>query len=400
MINSEVLELKKRFRKEKNTFYRIAGCYVSDKKEKIYQFNKSFPNLPEDEIYKYLEIATKALSGKIQNNLLNVEFPVEEEKSGGSQDYLYKLRNSGASDEELLEGFYDKIIQNYQYLRNYLIVLFFDQYDVPNSTKDNADPDDTIDTYDYIICAICPVELSQPALGYIDQDTGLAITPRNLVVSAPDTGLLFPAFNDRTADIHSFLFYTKDAKSPHAEIIEDLFNCECGATSIQKKMMFDDIIQNQLSDIPEDEIADAIVDVEYRLNQMIEAHKADNGDAAILRMTDEVIQELIDDAPIDDDCKDGIITALTEIFEDTNTDASVLVSRGNLKIGEVRAEKQAIAHMLCEKEKELQAYKDGNITKQYERRSIDGIDYVLIPADMQTSFVDGKEYILIKATEI
>ena len=91
MINVEVAELKTRFKKDKATFYRIAGCYVNEKKEKIYTYNKSFEALPEQELFKYLEIATKALSGKIGNNLLNIEFPIEEEKPGGAQADLYAL---------------------------------------------------------------------------------------------------------------------------------------------------------------------------------------------------------------------------------------------------------------------------------------------------------------------
>ena len=102
MINAEVLELKKRFRKDRATFYRVAGCYVNEKKEKVYTFSKQFLNLPEQEMFKYLEIVTKALSGKIGYNLLNIEFPIEEEKPGGFQHFLYDLRNTEANDDEAL----------------------------------------------------------------------------------------------------------------------------------------------------------------------------------------------------------------------------------------------------------------------------------------------------------
>jgi hypothetical protein len=395
MINAEVLELKKRFRKDKASFYRVAGCYVNEKKEKVYTFNKQFLNLPDDEMFKYLEIVTKTLSGKINNNLLNIEFPIEEEKDDGAQSQLYELRNSEADDEELLNDLYDKIIASYQHLNHYLITLFFDKYDVPVKTADKQKLDDSEEVFHYIICSICPVELTQPNLGYIDHDTGLAITSRNWVVQPPETGFMYPAFNDRSTDIHSILFYTKNAKLPHTEIVEDMLGCEYLMTSAQKKNMFNNVIATQLDDMPTDEIVNIIIDSEYRLQQMIDAHKAEHGETAALRIKKSILQELVEDVAIPDEKKDGVVTALGEIFEDTNTDASVLVSAGNMRIGEVRAEKKAIAHTLSQTTKELEMYKEKTVSRKYETKNINGMDYMLIPTEKNTTVIDGVEYVLI-----
>lgn len=394
MINAEVLELKKRFKKDRASFYRVAGCYVNEQKEKVYTFNKSFLNLPEDEMFKYLEIVTKTLSGKINNNLLNIEFPIEEEKNGGSQDELYKLRNSEA-DDDLLNELYDKIILSYQHMNHYLIVLFFDKYDVPLKTKDKQKLDDSEEVFHYFICSVCPVELTQPSLGYIDRDTGLAITNRNWVVQPPETGFLYPSFNDRSTDIHSLLFYTKNAKTPHFELLDNMLHCECTPTAAQKKTIFNDTIAAQLSDMPQDEIDNVIIDAEYRLQQMIDAHKAEHGEAAILRVKDNMICDLVDGVNLPEERREALADALSNMFDDENTDASVLITASNMKIGEVRAEKQIIANALSQKERELERYRNKQMARSYETRNINGSNYMLVPTEKNTTLIDGVEYVLV-----
>ena len=395
MINAEVMELKKRFRKDRASFYRVAGCYVNEKKEKVYTFNKQFLNLPEQELFKYLEIVNKAMSGKIGNNLLNMEFPIEQEKPGGFQHFMYELRDKEANDEEALNELYDKIILSYQHMNHYLITLFFDKYDIPVKTKDKQKLDDSEEVFHYIICAICPVELTQPNLGYIDKDTGLAITSRDWVVQMPETGFMYPAFNDRSTDIHQYLFYTKSAKAPHMELVEDMMGCDYDLTASQKKTRFNEVFQAKLDDMPPSEVTNIIIDTEYRLQQMIDAHKAEHGETEILRVKKEILQEVIDEVGVPEEKKEDVVEALNEIFEGTRTDASILVSSGNMRIGEVRAEKQIIADALSQTTKELAQYKEKSVARKYETKNINGMEYMLVPTEKNTMVIDGVEYVLV-----
>lgn len=172
MNKKEVLELKRRFKKEAATFTRVCGCYVDGNHNKVCKFGNTFLNLEEDEFYKYLEIANKALSGTIGNNLLELKFPIEEEEVGGRQHILMALRASKLEDENLLDTFYDLVIDTYDHAGNYLIVLFHDAYDVMTRTKDNNNLDESEEVYEYLICAICPVDLSKPGLGFSRRSTG------------------------------------------------------------------------------------------------------------------------------------------------------------------------------------------------------------------------------------
>ena len=71
------------------------------------------------------------------NNILELNFPLEEEKPGGHQQFLLGLKKSGLKDQGLLDAFYDMVIEKYNSLGNYLILLFHDVYDVMTKTTDN-----------------------------------------------------------------------------------------------------------------------------------------------------------------------------------------------------------------------------------------------------------------------
>ncbi len=92
MRKKDILELKRRLKKDDCTFTKMCGCYVNGEKNILLKFNETFLNLEEDEFFKYLEIAKKSLSGTIGNNLLELEFPFNEEEEGGRQYSLMQLK--------------------------------------------------------------------------------------------------------------------------------------------------------------------------------------------------------------------------------------------------------------------------------------------------------------------
>ena len=116
-------------------------------------------------MFKYFEIFKKTLSGTIGKNLINMDFPLEQEKEGGTQEFLMKLRGSKLQDNAILEEFYDKIIENYMYDENYYIILIHAAYDVPGKSSDGMEMFDASDVvYEHILCSICPVNLSKAGL--------------------------------------------------------------------------------------------------------------------------------------------------------------------------------------------------------------------------------------------
>lgn len=317
MTKKDVLELKRRFKKSECTFTRLCGCYVNGEKEIVLNIGETFLNLEEEEFYKYLDIAKKTLSGTVGNNLLELNFPLEEEEPGGKQQFLMGLRESGLKNEGLLESFYQHIIDTYDYAGNYLILIFHDAYDVMRKTSDNNKLDESEEVYEYLLCAICPVTLSKPALGYLENENRIGPRIRDWVVGAPENGFVFPAFTDRSTDIHSIMYYTRNAKDPHPEFMELGLGCDPKPTATEQKETFKCIINNAIAPIEQEE-GHYFMEIQENLNSLIEEKEAfDDNSQEPLLLTSHTIQEVLVESGIPEDVTSVIERSYTEEFGDT-----------------------------------------------------------------------------------
>lgn len=227
MNKKEILEIRKQFTPANCAITRICGCYVDHEKTKKMESKEAFLSLPEEEAFKYFDIFKKTLSGTVGKNILNLEFPLNEEVQGGTQEFLLKLRNSRLEDDMLLEEFYDKVIATYEYAENYYIILIHAMYDIPGKSSDGMEMFDASDeVYEYLLMSICPVSLSKAGLSYNAEDNRIQDRIRDWIVDVPSKGFLFPAFNDRGTDLHSVLYYTKKSEDLQPELISQLLGAK------------------------------------------------------------------------------------------------------------------------------------------------------------------------------
>lgn len=213
MNKKEIAEIKKQFTPANCAITRICGCYVDAEKNKKTKIKEAFLSLPEEEMFKYFDIFKKTMSGRLGKSLMNLEFPLAQEKEGGTQEFLMRIRASKLKDDDLLDEFYDKVIENYDYPENYYIVLIHAVYDIPGKASDGTEMHDASEEiYEHILCSICPVNLSKAGLSYDVAENNIKGRIRDWVVSRPETGFLFPVFNDRSTDIHGTLYFNKKHK--------------------------------------------------------------------------------------------------------------------------------------------------------------------------------------------
>ena len=268
MNKKEVTEIKKQFTPHNCAITRICGCYVDGEKEKKTELKEAFLSLPEEEMFKYFDIFRKSLSGTIGKNLLNMEFPLETESEGGTQEFLLKLRNSRLTDDDLLTEFYNRVIDSYDFPENYLILLIHAVYDIPGKASDGTEMFDASDeVFDYILCCFCPVKLSKPALSYHADENSFHERIRDWIVEMPDAGFLFPAFNDRSTDIHSLLYYSKNAENLSNGLTDVLLGCVPPLTAGSQKETFKALIVETLGDDCEYEV---VKNIHENLNELIE----------------------------------------------------------------------------------------------------------------------------------
>lgn len=279
MNKKEIAEIKKQFTQERCAITRICGCYVDGEKNKKTELKEAFLSLPEEEMFKYFAIFRKALSGTVGKNLLTMEFPLASEEAGGTQDFLMQLRASSLKDENLLEEFYDKIIENYYFVENYLILLIHAVYDIPGKSSDGEEMFDASDeVYDHILCCICPVTLSKPGLSYDEESNAFHTRICDRVVNMPDIGFLFPAFHDRSTDVHSLLYYAAKPEELRMEFVEPVLGCNLPLSAGDQKETFQTIVEETLGDACDYEV---VKNIHEKLNEMIE-EKKDEPDPVVL----------------------------------------------------------------------------------------------------------------------
>lgn len=270
MNKKEVAEIKKQFTPDRCAITRICGCYVNAEKEKQLEMKEAFLSLSDEEMFKYFDIFRKTLSGTIGKNLLNMEFPLQQELEGGTQEFLLKLRDSGLKDEELITQFYDRVISSYDFGENYLILLIHAAYDIPGKTRDGLDMDDaSTDVYQYVLCSICPVKLSKAALCYNARNNAIEERIRDWIVDMPSLGFLFPAFNDRNTDLHSLLYYSKNAEDLQETLINEILGCVPPLSAGSQKDTFNTMIQEILG--PDCDY-EAVKTIHEKITEMVDEH--------------------------------------------------------------------------------------------------------------------------------
>ena len=222
-------------------------------------------------MFKYFAILRKSYSGSLGKNMLHLTFPLEAEETGGPHDLLLRLRDSKLKDDILLDAFYDKVIETYEYVGNYLILIIHDVYDVPGKTSDGIEMEDASDEiYEYILACVCPVNLSKPGLSYHADENTFHNRIRDWVVDLPDTAFLFPAFNDRGSDLHSILYYTKNAEELKESFVEQMFGCPLPLTAGGQKETFQTLVEETLGESCDVEMVKTIHE---KLAEMVEEHK-------------------------------------------------------------------------------------------------------------------------------
>ncbi len=286
MNEKEIGEIRRRVRRDRSNMTAIYGCYVNSQKEIISEFKQSTGIMPENEADKYFGVLKRTLSGTIGKNLIDLTFRTSQVQDSPEHKLLMDLRSTGLKDEQLRLAFYQKIIDSVSFEDSYVILIGCDSYDVPFKGKDDETQlDASNETYTYLLCAVCPVKLTKANLRYIAESKDFHDGGVAQVVSAPEVGFLFPAFDGRATNIYNALYYTHSSKISHQELIEALFNVEAPMPAEEQKKSFEALLSTSLGDACSMEVVQSVHD---QLRQSIELHKESKCAEPLLVSKEEV----------------------------------------------------------------------------------------------------------------
>lgn len=291
MNQKELNELRRRFKLDHNSISRVYGCYVNGNREIISRMDASLGLMTQEEQEMYLGLLKKSLSGSLGRNLIDIVFSTQQVAGSEEHRLLQTLRQSSLQNAAAREALYRKIIDAIDMQdRNYLILLAADTYDVPHKGSDDevqADASDRV--FQYFLCSICPVKDPEMELRYSNEQKEFHSASTGHIALAPELGFLFPAFDDRAANIYNALFYSKNAALLHQEVIDAVFCVEPPMSAEEQKNVFSTALGDTLQ---EDCSYDVVQSVHEQLRGRIEEHK-ESKDPEPLELSVQEVGEIL-----------------------------------------------------------------------------------------------------------
>ncbi len=267
----EIGEIRRHIRRDRSNITHLYGCYVNENKEIISECKLSTGMMSENEGEKYFGLLKRTLSGSIGKNLIDINFTTAQVAGSEEHKLLMDLRQTGLADSTLREAFYKKVMETVSIGSNYLILLGCDRYDVPFKSKEDAiDSDRSDEVYTFLLCAICPVKQTKPNLHYIPEEKSFHDGGITNVVSFPELGFLFPAFDSRSTNIYNALYYTHSPKESFDAFVDAVFHTQIPAPAAQQKKSFEALLSRTLE---EECSLDVVQNVHNQLCQCVTLHK-------------------------------------------------------------------------------------------------------------------------------
>ena len=290
MNEKEVAELRRRFRPDRSGVSHVRGCYVNENREIVSRFDQPLGVMTQEETANLRALLKRTLSGTLGKNLLDISFATQQVVRGLEHKRLMDLRGSELKDEEAVEALFQAIIQSVNLEGNYMILLAHDAYDVPYRGKDGEEQEDaSSEVFSYLLCSICPVKLTKPALSYYVQEGEFHTRTADWVVAPPALGFLFPAFDDRSANIYDALYYTKDIQDMQEALIGAVFGTDAPMPAAQQKESFQSVLGETLE---EDCCLQVVQAVHDQLCGLMEDHKESRDPEPLVIGKGEVRQAL------------------------------------------------------------------------------------------------------------
>lgn len=358
----EVAEIRRRFNPQKTNIIGVHGCYVNENREIVAEFNQPLAALTQDETESMLALLKKLLSGGLDRNLIDIEFSNEQVLGGEEHKRLLKLRDSALCDEPELKALFSDIIETVRVEGAYLILAAADNYDVFTYREDGKKDEDSTELFKYFLCGVFPVKMTKPQLSFAAFDNTFKNIVANSVITAPLLGFMFPAFDDRAANIYNALFYTKDSAANNSEIIDRLFKAEPPMPAAEQRETFNSLLNGVTNDENNLEI---IKNIQDEIGGMITEHK-ESREREPLAVSRDDICDILRSA----DMADEKIETFKAWFDESFGEKARLNPQNLVETKRLELTGADISIKINPERSEL-----------VETRVIDGVKYILIRAD-------------------
>lgn len=362
MNEREVAELRRRFKPEKSNITHVRGCYVNENREIVAQFDQSLTMLEEEELERFLSVLKRTLTGGLGKNLVDLTFSTKQVAEGEEHRLLMALRNSALQDGGAVFEFFSRVMESLTLEGNYLILLAHDRYDVPYRSRDGEQQEDaSSEVFSYIICAICPVKLTKPALSYYVKENEFRSRGADWLVSPPELGFLFPAFDNRSTNLYNALYYSRNPGENYAAFVDRIFKAEAPMPAEEQKETFGALLGNTLEG---DCCYEVVQAVQNELRDIITEHKQSK-DPEPLVLSKQAVRRVLEDCGVSPEHAEAFSGEYDESFGE-----DMEISPRNLVSSKVEVRTPDVTIQVNPERSDL-----------VETRVIQGVKYILIRAD-------------------
>ncbi len=362
MNEKEIAEIRRTLSYEKNNISRIRGCFVNEKKEIVSKFDRSLGLMTEDETTGLLKLLRRTLSGAVGRNLIDIAFSNRQVQDSPEHKLLTSLVRSGLTDDAAFDKFLEKAVPNVQCPDQFLILTAFEAYDVPHFGKNGVKDGEAEETFSFVLCAVCPVKLTKQALGYTPGENPFRNLIANSVIAMPESGFMFPTFDNRTTNIYDALYYTKNVRDASDDFPKAIFNTEVPPPAVKQKETFSDLIADKVG---KDCSLETVADLQAGLIEMVKEHK-EMRERDTLTLDADGVSDLLKSCGVDEKQALG----LKEAFKEEYGERYETVPQNLTDLKKLSIETSEITIKV-----------DPDKSGLVETRRLNGIPYVLIRAD-------------------
>lgn len=363
MNDKEISEIRRRYKVEKSGISRVRGCYVNEKRDIISELDQSLGLMTETEASEVLGLLKKTLSGKVGTNLLDIAFSTSQVTDSPEYRLLTTLRSSALTDSEAVHTFYQQVINALNLEGNYMILLACDSYDVFSYRKDGNRSEDSGEIFNYILCAVCPVNMAKPSLSYYVKDNCFRNVAADSVVAPPALGFMFPAFDDRSTNLYGALYYTRSIEDSHEEFVDAVFRSgRLPMPAAEQKASFKTILAESAGEVCS---LPVVRSVRAQICQAVEDHKASKEPEPLV-MDKYVLRDMLSFSGI----PDAGLDTFEQSFDRTFGTGAEVSPQNIVDTRRFEVRTPAVTIKVSPEKADL-----------VETKIIDGVPYILIRAD-------------------
>ena len=296
MTDRELREIKRRFRPDKCNISRIVGCFINSNKQILYKITQ--PLSIEDSVVseRLLSVMRRVITGSIGTNLNSIDFSTAEVSGSEEHKLLMTLRDSNLRDDAALDRLYTRIAESLDMETSYAVLLANDIYDVPDRSSDGEGVESTR-CFSYIVCAVCPLKEPPEALTFRESDTLFHTSGSAGILSNPELGFMFPAFDGRATNIYSAIYYTRSKSQAYQDFTHRVFGHSSPMPPAHQKAVFNEGLSTALKDECDLSLVKAL---HAAVGEMVEAHK-ESRDPEPLTLTKHTVKGVLENIGVNEE---------------------------------------------------------------------------------------------------